>query len=192
MNILFLNGSPRKNGYTVQIMKCIEKGIDPKHTIKWINVYDLKVSPCLSCFKCRPNNECVLPEDDGHGVSKLIRSSDALIIGSPTYFGNISGSLKVLIDRCVTGFEEIAASGLKMPIPLHKGKKAAMVTACNSPAPISKLLNQSKGTLLAIETILKAGGYDIAGSIVLDGAASKLQIPIEIQEEARKLGTKFY
>jgi len=173
-------------------MKCIEKGIDPKHTIKWINVYDLNVSPCLSCFKCRPNNECVLPEDDGHRVSKLIRSSDALIIGSPTYFGNISGSLKALIDRCVTGFEEIAASGLEMPIPLHKGKKAAMVTACNSPAPISNLLNQSKGTLRAIETILKAGAYDIAGSIVLDGAASKLEIPIEIQEKARKLGSKFY
>lgn len=192
MKVLFLNGSPRKDGYTVRVMKCIESGIDPKHTVEWVHAYDLKVSPCLSCMKCRPNNECILSKDDGHRVSRMIRSADALIIGSPTYFGNISGPLKTLIDRSLTAFEEIAASGLEMPVPLHKGKKAAMVTACNAPSPISQLQNQSKGTLLAIETILKAGGYDIAGSIVLDGAASKEDIPAEIREEARKLGAEFY
>lgn len=171
-------------------MKCIEEGIDSKHTVKWVHVYDLKVSPCLSCLQCRPNSECILPEDDGHRVSRMIRSADALIIGSPTYFGNISGPLKTLIDRNLTAFEEIAASGLEMPIPLHIGKKAAMVTACNAPSPISHYPNQSKGTLQAIETVLKAGGYDIIGSIVLDGAASKTDIPTQIQEEAKMLGIK--
>ncbi|MDR3594040.1 flavodoxin family protein [Clostridium sp.] len=188
MKILFLNGSPRKNGYTVGVMKCIEKEIDSKHTVEWINSYDLSIKPCLSCLQCRPNKNCILPKDDGHNVWNKIRSADAIVIGSPTYFGNISGSLKILIDRNLTAFEEIAASGLEMPIPLHKGKKAIMVTACNAPFPISQLPTQSKGALQAIEIVLKAGGYNILGSITLDGAASKNKIPSEIQEQAKTLG----
>jgi len=188
MKILFLNGSPRKNGYTVGVMKCIEKGIDPNHTVEWIQAYDLDIKPCLSCLQCRPNKECILPKDDGHIVWHKIHSADAIVIGSPTYLGNISGPLKILIDRNLTAFEEIAASGLEMPTPLHKGKKAAMVTACNAPSPISQLPTQSKGALQAMEIVLKAGGYNILGSITLDGAASKNGIPLEIQEQAKILG----
>ncbi|KJS16437.1 MAG: NADPH-dependent FMN reductase [Peptococcaceae bacterium BRH_c4b] len=190
MKILFLNGSPRKDGYTVRVMKCIEDGIESKHTVEWIHAYDLGIKPCQSCLQCRPNKECNLPKDDGHHVWHKIRSADALVIGSPTYFGNISGPLKTLIDRNLTAYEEIAASGLEMPISLHIGKKAAMVTACNAPSPISQLPNQSKGALQAMETVLTAGGYDIVGSITLDGAASKKEIPLEIQEEAKMLGVE--
>jgi NAD(P)H-dependent FMN reductase len=188
MNILFLNGSPRKNGYTIQIMKCIEEGIDSKHNVEWIHAYDLRMEPCQSCLLCRPNNECSLPTDDGHHVWHKIRFADALVIGSPTYFGNISGPLKTLIDRSLTAFESLAANGLEMPVPLHKGKKAAIVTACNAPFPISQLPNQSKGTLLAMETVLNSGGYDTVGSITLDGAVSKDSIPLDIQETAKKFG----
>ena len=188
MKILFLNGSPRKNGFTVGVMKCIEKGIGSEHTVEWLHAYDLNIKPCMSCLQCRPNKECILPKDDGHDAWHKIRSAHAIVIGSPTYFGNISGPLKILIDRNLTAFEEIAASGLEMPTPLHKGKKAIMVTACNAPSPISQLPTQSKGTLQAIEIVLKAGGYNILGSITIDGAASKKEIPLEIQEQSKMLG----
>lgn len=188
MKILFLNGSPRKNGHSVSIMKCIEKEIASKHSVEWIHAYDLNIKPCLSCLQCRPNKECVLPKDDGHMVWHKIRSADVLIIGSPTYFGNISGQLKLLIDRNLTAFESMPASGLEIPTPLHKGKKAAMITSCNTPYPISQLPNQSKGALQAMETIFKSGGYNIIGSITLDGVAFKNEIPLEIQEQAKIIG----
>ncbi|MDP4147236.1 MAG: flavodoxin family protein [Bacillota bacterium] len=190
MKILFLNGSPRKNGYTVSLMKCIEKGIDSSHSIAWIHSYDLNMTPCRACLQCRPNKECVSPKDDGHYVWHKIRSADAIVIGSPTYFGNISGPLKILIDRNLTAFEEIAASGLEMPSPLHKGKKAIIVTACNAPYPMSQLQSQSKGAIQAMEVAIKAGGYNIIGSITLDGAASKDGVPLKIEEQARILGMK--
>jgi len=188
MNILFINGSPRKRGFTMQIMQCIAENIDTIHKKEWVHTYDLKIHPCISCLHCRPDQVCSLPVDDGHAVWNKIRSADVLVIGSPTYFGNMSGPLKTLIDRCLTGFEELAKSGLEMPIPLHRGKKAAMVTACNIPAPFSQLPNHAGGTLKAIETVLLAGGFDIVGSIILDAAASKTEIPVEIQEEAVALG----
>lgn len=187
MNILFLNGSPRKNGYTVQIMKYIQEEVNSTHSVEWVHAYDLQIKPCQCCLRCRPDNECKLPKDDGHSVWHKIRESDALIIGSPTYFGNVSGPLKTLIDRNLTAFESIAANGLEMPVPSHTGQKAIMVTSCNAPFPISQLPNQSKGTLQAMETALKAGGYEILGSIVFDGAAAKKKISLEIQEAARQL-----
>lgn len=187
MKILFLNGSPRKNGYTVNIMKCIERKINSKHCIEWIHAYDLRIRPCLSCLKCRPNKECLLPKDDAHMVWHKIHSADVLIIGSPTYFGNISGQLKLLIDRNLTAFESMPASGLEPPTPLQKGKKAVMVTTCNTPYPISELQNQAKGTLQAIEAIFKAGGYTIIGSIIGDGSPSKNEIPLNIEEKAEFL-----
>jgi multimeric flavodoxin WrbA len=190
MNIVFLNGSPRKDGFTVRVMKSIESAIDPIHTIEWIHAYDMKMDPCQSCLQCRPNKECCLPRDDGHFVWHKIRTADAFVIGSPTYFGNISGPLKILIDRNLTAFEEIAKSGLEMPIPLHKGKKSIMVTACNAPSPISQYPNQSRGALQAMETVLNAGGYEILGSITLDGAATVNELPLNIQEYAKKLGKK--
>ena len=40
------------------------------------------------------------------------------------------------------------------------------------------------------QTVLDAGGYEIIGRIVLDGAASRKGIPQEIAEESRKLGAQ--
>jgi multimeric flavodoxin WrbA len=190
MKILFLNGSPRKEGSTARLMQYVAEGIDPAHTVEWVHAYDLAVKPCRACFECRPNGECVFPADDAHAVAVKIRQADALVIGSPTYFGNVTGPLKTLIDRCVTAFEEIAKSGVEMPHPRHTGKMAAMVASCNSPSPISMQPNQCGGTLMAMETVLKAGGYEIAGSAVLDGAVLKTEIPAEIREAARRLGAK--
>lgn len=187
MNILFLNASPRPNGYTYRALKCIEEHLDAQETVEWVNVNNLNIKPCISCFKCRPNNECIMQEDDGHCVARQIKNADVLVIGSPTYFGNITGPLRTLIDRALTAFEEIAASGREMPMPLHKGKKAAMVTACNSPEPMCNLPNQGAGALAAIETTLKAGGYDIVGSILVSGAAALDDIPYDVKERAKEI-----
>lgn len=191
MKILFLNASPRLKGYTVRAMKCIESNLNPNHNVEWVHINNLDIKPCQGCLRCRPNKECVLPEDDGHRVARLIRNADALVIGSPTYFGNVTGPFRTLIDRSLTALEEIAASGLEMPTPLHKGKNAAMVTSLNTPAPFSELPNQGGGTLLAMQTTLNAGGYDIVGSIMIDGASALNGIPQNIKDRAKEIARKF-
>ena len=188
MKILFINGSPRKNGYTVQLMKMIEATLSHEHEVQWLHADDLAMKSCQSCLRCRPGETCKLPRDDGHIAWKKIREAEALILGSPTYFGNVSGPLKTLIDRSLTAFETISASGTEMPQPLHRGQKAIMVTACNAPQPFCRLPNQSAGTLQAMETVLNAGGYQIIGSLVFDGAAAKGSIEEDLQREAQSLG----
>ena len=184
MNILFLNASPRKDSYTAAAMRVIAEHIGNDHVVEWVDVNALKLRPCVSCLKCRPNRECILPLDDGHRIAAKIRRVDALVIGSPTYFGNITGPLKTLIDRSLTAFEEIAASGMEMPVPIHCGQKAALVTSCNIPAPMSDLPTQGGGALRAMEIAVNAGGYELAGSILIEGAAALAGLPEAIREQA--------
>lgn len=187
MRILFLNASPRKKSYTAMVMRLIMENIHPEHTVEWVDVNSLDIKPCQSCLKCRPNHECILPPDDGHRVAKKIYAADALVMGSPTYFGNITGPLKTLIDRSLTAFESIAANGLEMPIPIHKGQKAAIITACNIPAPMSSLPTQGAGALSAMQAAVNAGGYDLVGSIMIDGVAALSQLPEEIKGKAKRI-----
>ncbi|MDO9492109.1 flavodoxin family protein [Acetobacterium sp.] len=187
MNILFLNASPRLNGYTAGTMKCIKNALDSEHIVQWININNLNVKPCQGCLQCRPDKSCILPQDDGHRIAKLIRYADALVIGSPTYFGNVTGPFRTLIDRSLTALEEISSSGLEMPRPLHIGQRAAIVTACNSPSPLSELPNQAAGALSAMQTTLDAGGYDIVGSIIVDAAAGLVGIPQNIENLAKQI-----
>ncbi|MGL5437376.1 MAG: flavodoxin family protein [Lachnospiraceae bacterium] len=185
MKILFLNASPRAKSYTAAAMRLIKENISSEHTVEWVDINSLNIKPCVSCLKCRPNSECILPPDDGHRIAKMIYNADALIMGSPTYFGNITGPLKTLIDRSLTAFEEIAANGLEMPVPIHKGHKAALITACNIPAPMSSLPTQGAGALSAMQVAITAGGYDLVGSIIIDGAAALKEIPEDIRGQAK-------
>lgn len=190
MKLLFLNASPRLHGYTAATMHLIADHISSEHTINWIDINALCIKPCISCLKCRPGSPCLLPPDDAHKIAKMIRDADALVIGSPTYFGNITGPLKTLIDRCLTAFEEIVANGLEMPVPIHPGQKAALVTACNIPAPMSHLPTQGAGTIAAMQIVINAGGYDLVGSIIVDGAAALTGIPEEIKQKTRQIAAK--
>ena len=55
-------------------------------------------------------------------ANAIAKNADNIIIGSPTYWGNIPGSLKVLFDRNVYLFMGESKSGI--PVPKMKGKKA--------------------------------------------------------------------
>ena len=46
MNVLILNGSPRKNGNTSHALRAIEDGLKLNHTVESLNVYDFTFRPC--------------------------------------------------------------------------------------------------------------------------------------------------
>lgn len=162
MNIVTIYSSPRKKSISSLLLSELENNISPEHTIDSFHINKLKIKPCTSCLKCRPNKECTLPNDDAHLVARKIRQSDIIIIGTPTYWGNMPGTLKILFDRCVTVFESAEAKAvLKPPAPQLKGKKAIIITSSGSPFPYNQLSSQSGGTIRALKTILHAGGVKI-------------------------------
>lgn len=163
MNVLIINASPRKKGITSHLLSEFKNSIDSAHDVsEIIRVQSLNIKPCTGCLKCRPDKTCILPRDDAHILSERIKESDLLVIGSPVYWGNMPGTLKIFFDRNVPLFEYCEAKAIKyIPKPQLKGKKAILLICGGSPFPFNLLPSQSKGTIRSLRTILKSGGIKI-------------------------------
>ncbi len=187
MKVLILNGGPRKKGTTSTILNKISEGAAEKHVVDLVQVYDLKVKPCVGCLKCRPDKECVLPEDGTQIVGRKIRDADVLVVGTPTYWGNMTGPLKTLFDRIVT---TIGYYNGGLPKPNHKGKRAVIVTTSASPWPFNLISSQSGGTIRSLKTVLKGGGFKIIGVINMPSSKKRPEVPEKFLKQALSLGRK--
>lgn len=188
MKTLILNGSPKKTGTIATLLKLVSDGLENKTRIEWIDVYDLTMKPCIGCMKCRQTNTCVLHEDDAHMVGRKIDEADRLIIGTPTYWGNMSAQLKMLLERNVPVFMGESKNGI--PTPKQKGKKAVIVTACTTPYPFNFILPESRGALRSVREVLNYGGYKVQGTLSKPGTKKSKTIKAKEIKKAQKLGSR--
>ncbi|MEA4846046.1 MAG: NAD(P)H-dependent oxidoreductase [Clostridiaceae bacterium] len=85
MNLLFINGSPNKDGNTVRLAKALIDGKD----YNTIHLVDCKLYSYGQEY-----------EDDQFGeILSKMKASDTIVIGSPVYWHNLSGAVRNLIDR---------------------------------------------------------------------------------------------
>lgn len=104
MKIIAVNGSPRKNWNTAMLLSSVLDGAASKGAqTELYHLYDYNYKGCISCFSCKLKDgisygHCAL-KDEITPILKSIEEADALIIGSPIYFGNISGELKSFLER---------------------------------------------------------------------------------------------
>ena len=121
MRVLIINGSPRQKGNTsialAEIAKQLEKlGIESE--IVWIG--NKPIRGCIACNTCKDNpGACVFDDDVCNGISTKMNSSDALIVGSPVYWGQPNGAMLSIIQRA---FYSNGAA--------FRGKPAAAVAVC--------------------------------------------------------------
>ena len=160
MKLLLINASPRKTGNISKRLELIKDEAERLGAV--VNVeyaQTWKIRPCIGCMKCRSAKNCVLPEDDAQRVLSLIQECDALIVGSPTYWGNMPATLKLLFDRTVYGLMD--ENRLAMPVPLHKGKRALVICSSSTPWPFNILMNQTRGAVRAIREVLGTAGFKV-------------------------------
>jgi multimeric flavodoxin WrbA len=116
MNILILNGSPRKNGNTAHALKALKSGLGPRHRSEWIDVAALKLRGCIACEGCRKNGgNCVLPDGGAEFMDK-VAAADMVLFGSPVYWWGISAQLKLALDKFYSKGEEFHHAGKKIGI----------------------------------------------------------------------------
>ncbi len=188
MKILILNGSPRKNGTVATLLKAVAEPITNKHETEWIDVCKLDMKFCTACMACRDKGTCVLPEDDAHRVGKKIQDADALIIGTPTHWGNMCAPLKLLFDRNVPVFMGESPRG--MPVPRQKGKRAVIVTACTTPWPFNFIFPESRGAIRAVKEVLHYGGYKVVGTLTKPETKKSTEISPALMKKAGRFGKK--
>jgi multimeric flavodoxin WrbA len=176
---LYLNGSPHKNGATAKILKMVQEKLQGSYTTEWVNVYDLSVAPCRGCVRCRPNGVCILPEDGGQRVGRMIAEADLIVVGSPVYWGNITAPLKLVFDRNVTTFEHFLNGG---PTPKLTRKEALIVVAGGTDSTNHEKPNQGGGAVQAVRTVLESGGIRVAGTVNLYSAWDFERLKPETEE----------
>ncbi len=104
MKVLAINGSPRKKWNTAILLnKALEGAASQGAETELINLYDLNYKGCISCFSCKLKGgasygRCAV-KDDLTPVLEKISSVDALILGSPIYFHEVTGAMRSFIER---------------------------------------------------------------------------------------------
>ena len=101
--IYAVNGSPRKNGNTAQLLqKALEGAAGAGAEVKLIQLADLNFSGCRSCFACKklanPSSGCILKDDLAEILKELLQA-DGIIMGSPIYFGAETGLYRNFLER---------------------------------------------------------------------------------------------
>lgn len=188
MNILIINGSPRRQGLISQMLGIMREVAESQGAnVGTVQANDLVAKPCIGCMACRTKNQCVLPEDDSQRLLKKIASADAIIIGSPCYWGNIPGQLKLLFDRMVYG---LMRDTPRFPEPLMKGKKCVLVSTCTTPWPFSVWFNQSRGAIKALKEICRYSGFDIVATLEKGNTRNDTALSEREKDKCRKIATK--
>ena len=104
MKIIALNGSPRKKWNTaILLQKALEGAASQGAKTELIHLYDLNYKGCISCFACKTlggksYGKCVV-QDDLAPIFSRIEQADAILMGSPVYWGDISGEIKSFLER---------------------------------------------------------------------------------------------
>lgn len=104
MKIIAINGSPRKNANTATLLKNALEGASKNGAqTELIHLYDLNYQGCVSCFACKLKSgksygKCA-HKDELKPLLEKLREADAILLGSPIYFGNITGMMRSFIER---------------------------------------------------------------------------------------------
>jgi multimeric flavodoxin WrbA len=100
MKVLAINGSPRKGKNTAQMLSlALQESEKLGAQTELIEISDYQIDYCKGCNKCLVKETCSITVDDVAVILEKMCCADGIILGSPVYFGNITGQLKTLIDR---------------------------------------------------------------------------------------------
>ena len=104
MKILIINGSPRKNMNTMTLLqKAAEGAQEAGAECEVHHLYDYEYTGCKSCFACkiknsRTNGLCNIRDGLRPLLSECL-AADAVILGTPIYFDNITGMMRSFLER---------------------------------------------------------------------------------------------
>ena len=122
MKVLLINGSPHKDGNTSIALSEVAKqlaheGIDSE--MVWIG--NKPIRGCIACGQCKEQalGRCVFDDDVCNQISAKFAEADALVVGSPVYYGQPNGALLSIIQRA------FFSNGANI-----SGKPAASVAVC--------------------------------------------------------------
>ena len=133
MKLIAVCGSARKKGNTaIMLNQVIEGAKSVGAETEFVNLFDLNYTDCISCYACKLKNSksfghCIL-NDDLKPLLERIEHSDVIVLGSPVYYGNLSGQMRSFTDRLLFQYLDYGAMGTG---PKPKIFKTALIATMN-------------------------------------------------------------
>jgi multimeric flavodoxin WrbA len=99
--VLYISGSPREKRNTDTLLKetlSVTGG-------EFLKITDYQLEPCRSCWTCLKSGKCAIDDDMSQQLIPRLLTAEIMVLGTPVYFNNVSGQLKIFMDRtwCVKG-----------------------------------------------------------------------------------------
>lgn len=129
--IVVIDGGPRRNMNTAQLLKKFAEGAQSADgEVNTVRLYDLDYKGCMSCMACKlkgkASNVCRF-KDALTPLLEEIADADALVLGSPIYFGEVTGLMRAFLERL--SFPWLSYNDYSMTAP--KRMPVLLVTTMN-------------------------------------------------------------
>ncbi|MCL2341494.1 MAG: flavodoxin family protein [Proteobacteria bacterium] len=105
MHVIAINGSPRKNWNTATLLtRALEGAAARGASTHLVHLYDLAYKGCTSCFACKliggpSSGRCAMQDELRPVLEQIETKACALILGSPIYFGQMTGEMRSFLER---------------------------------------------------------------------------------------------
>jgi len=180
MNVIILNGSPRKQGNTEHIVSALGKALSSSGAaVTPYRLADLTIHPCIGCGTCEKEGICIF-QDDMIKLYEEIARAERIILASAIYFYGLTAQTKACIDRCQTLWSRKYI--LKQPISKQKDRRGYLVSV--SATRGKKVFD---GAILSSRYGLDAMDATYSGELLFPGVEAKGTVDREpdFQEKIR-------
>ena len=95
MRILYVSGSPREQSNTDYLLQRLLSATGGD----FMKLSNYRIEHCKSCWACLQGSTCSIKDDMTEIIMPKLLKSDAIVLGTPVFFNNVSATLKAFIDR---------------------------------------------------------------------------------------------
>ena len=104
-HVIALNGSPRRNGHTAQLINAAAETLKTQNVeVEIIHLRKMNIHPCTGCLSCVEHDQRCVVRDELHAVTDTIKQADGLILAAPVYMWSTSTWMKIFFDRLPSYF----------------------------------------------------------------------------------------
>lgn len=130
MKILAINGSYNKKGVTFTALGIVGKELEAQGIgMDILHVGAKAVASCIDCRKCRTNGHLCIHNDVVNEIIRMLPEYSGLIVGCPTEYMGIPGTLKAVLDRLLYATEHLEGWGPKPACAIAVCRRAGAIDA---------------------------------------------------------------
>ena len=192
MRVVAVLGSPRSRASSIYLAQCfldVASELGAKTNSFILN--DLKFIGCQGCYGCKRRSEVCVIRDELTAVLEAVADCDVLLLATPVYIHDVTGQMKLFIDRAFSYLTPEFYTGGGSPTRLAPGKKMLFIQTQGAPdaATFARVA-------ASYETFFKGLGFAVQ-SIIVPGVGlqekleqSRPELIKQIEDMARKLCAK--